>query len=155
MFASMPYRQQALFRRDAATMLFQLFVQAPLVLVLVAWVIWWGAALIGLPGSDLATGFLADAFTWLAFVQIYVLVVMMVPAILCCLSDPVGTRLAMWALASSISQSIPHLFYGMAASWEHTTGLPPATAGGVRFAFCPQPAIPASCFSPGSSPQLE
>ena len=144
------------FRRDAKTTLVQLFVQAPAVLLLIAWVIWWAASLIGLPGNELATGFLGDAFQLLVFIQTYVIMLMLVPAILCMLSDPVGTRLAMWALGSCLLSLMPQVFFLMQTLGDRAAGQPVvATQLGVRFAIRPQPPIPAFGFSPGASPQLE
>ncbi|MDE2900263.1 MAG: hypothetical protein OXN15_04475 [Chloroflexota bacterium] len=148
-------RQRTIFRQEAAGALFMLFIVGPATMVLLASAVWGIGALLGLPANALAIEVLGDSLGLLLLVQIYVVILMLVPGIFCMLSDPVGTRLAMWALGSSLCRTIPRLFYGMAASWEHSTGVPPAEAGGVRFAFSPRPTMPAPCFSPGTSPQLE
>ena len=47
-----------------------------MLLLALAWVIWWAA---GLPGNDLATGFLDDAFKLVVFIQMYLVAVMAGP----------------------------------------------------------------------------
>ena len=156
MFATMTNKQRALFRRDAATALVQLFVLGPALLLLIAWTIWWATALMGLPGNDLARGFLGDSFMLLLYVQIYVMAAMAIPAAASALSDPVVTRLEMWTLTACLISLLPQVFWLIEAFGRLSTSWAVVTApSGLRFAIRPQPSVPALCFSPGCSPQLE
>ena len=156
MFATVTIEQRALFRRDAATALVQLFVLGPALLLLIAWAIWWATALMGLPGNDLARGFLGDSFRLLLFVQIYVMAAMAIPAAASALSDPVVTRLAMWTFVACLLSLLPQVFCLIEAFGRLATSWAVVTApSGLRFAIRPQPSFPAPPFSPGSSPQLE
>ena len=181
MFVFMSDQQRATIRRDAKELLAQAFVMFPVLLLALAWVIWWAA---GLPGNDLATGLLDDTFKLLVFIQMYLVAVMAGPVILCYLSEPTGARLAMWTFTAIFFPRVVQLLEAagghMIAQWVplvtgwltdnffprvvqflemmggHPTAQPVlATPGGVRPAIRPQPSIPSLGFSPGASPQLE
>ncbi len=156
MFATMTTEQRALFRRDAARSLFQAFVLGPALLVTVAWVIWWASSLIGLPGNDLAQGFLGDSFGLLVVIQTHVLAAMAIPAVASGLSDPAGTRLAMWTLTACLFSLLPQVFWLMEAVGNRAAKQPlPAPLDGGRFDTRTQPLMPALRFCYGTSPQLE
>ena len=181
MFVFMSDQQRATIRRDAKELLAQAFVMFPVLLLALAWVIWWAA---GLPGNDLATGHLDDVFKQLVFIQMYLVAVMAGPVILCYLSEPTGARLAMWTFTAiffpqvvqlleaagvhTIAQRVPLTMWWFTAIvfpkviqfLKTLSGNPTAQPvltppGGVRFAIGPQPPIPALRFTPGASPQLE
>ena len=137
-------------------MMFMLFVVGPAMLLLLAWAVWWTAALLGAPANELTAGFLGDSFGLLAFVQSYVLMIMLVPGILCALSDPVQTKLAMWALAASAISLLPRVFCLM-EGLRSLLGVQslPAVPGGLRYNDWVRPSIPELRFTPGASPQLE
>ena len=133
-----------------------LFVVGPALMLLLAWAVWWTAALLGAPANDLATGFLGDSFGLLVLVQTYVVMIMMVPAILCALGDPVETKLAIWAFTASVFSLLPRVFclmegLGARAAYQ----ILPAPPKGVHFDTRTMQPIPALRFSYGTSPQLE
>ena len=106
----------------------------------------------GLPGSDLAASFLRDAVELLIFTMVYVTI----PVIVCALSDPVETRLAMRTLTASLFSLLPRAALLFETLGGQTATLTvPAMPDGVRFTIRPQPPIPSFGFSPGVSPQLE
>ena len=125
---------------------------APAMLVAIVAAIATVVSHMGLPGSDLAASFLRDAFEPLIFTMVYVTI----PVIVCALSDPVETRLAMRAFTASLFSLLPRVVLLLETLGGQTATLPvPATPDGVRFAIRPQMPIPALRFSPGTSPQLE
>ena len=118
------------------------------------------ASVMGLPGGNVATDFLRDAFGLLISTLVYVVAIITVPAIVCALSDSVGTKLCMSAFTASVFIFLPRVLPWIAQLLDMagcpTTVLPVLTTPlGVRFAIRPQPSLPALRFSPGASPQLE
>ena len=106
----------------------------------------------GLPGSDLAASFLRDAVEPLIFTMVYVTI----PVIVCALSDPVETRLAMRTLTASVFSLLPRvlcLMEGLGARLGVLSLL--AVPGVLRYAVRVLPSIPELRFTPGASPQLE
>ena len=117
-------------------MLFMLFVVGPALMLLLAWAVWWTAFLLGAPAMDLTTGFLGDAYSLLLFVQLYVVMIMAIPGIMCMLSDPVETRLAMWVLASSVLNVLPRVFCMMEGLGSLLGAQPvPVAPGGLRYSL--------------------
>lgn len=156
MFASVTRQQRTAFRAEARSTLFMLFVVGPAMLLALAWAVWWTASLLGAPGNELASGFLGDAFSLLVFVQTYVVMVMAIPGIMCMLSDPVETRLAMWALAASVLSLLPQVFCLMEGLGSLQGAQPvPATPDWLRYDVRVRFSVPELRFSPGVSPQLE
>ena len=137
-------------------MMFMMFVVGPALMLLLAWAVWWTAFLLGAPANELTAGFLGDSFGLLAFVQSYVLMIMLVPGILCALSDPVQTKLAMWVLAASAISLLPRVFCLMEGLGSLLGAQPvPVAPGGLRYSVRVRPSILELRFAPGVSPQLE
>ncbi len=156
MFASLTCQQRTAFREEATSLLVMLFVVGPAVMLLLGCWVWLTAALLGAPAIEMAADFLGDAFGLLAFVQVYVVMIMTVPGILCMLSDPVGTRLAMWALGSCLVSLMPQVFFLLQTIGIRAASQPVvATLIGARFSIRVHPAIPELRFTPGASPQIE
>ena len=133
-----------------------MFVVGPAVMLLLGCWVWLTAALLGAPAIEMTADFLGDAFGLLAFVQVYVVVLLMVPGIACMLSDPVGTRLAMWALGSCLVSLMPQVFFLMQTMGVRAASQPVVAApSSARFTIRVQPATPELRFAPGTSPQIE
>ena len=153
MFPFLSDQQRATILRDGKAILAQAFVMFPLLLLALAWVIWWAA---GLPGNDLDASSLDDVFKRLVFIQMYLVAVMAGPVIFCYLSEPAGIRLAIWTFTASLVCLLPRVGHLLETLGVPTTAQPvPAALGSVRFTIRPQPPIPSFGFSPGVSPQLE
>ena len=124
----------------------------PAMLIVTVWAIAAVVEVMGLPGSDLAASFLDDTFE----LQIVTMVYVTVPLIVCALSDPVSTRLAIRTLTASLVSLLPRFALLFETLGVQTATLTvPAVPDGVRLAVRPQMPIPALRFSPGASPQLE
>ena len=156
MFYPLPYQQIVALRRDFKVALFQAFVLMPTLILMLGWVIWWGDSLNGSPGNDLTQTFLGDSFKLLAFIQVYLVALMAFPALLCALSDPSGTRLAMWALTASVRSLLPRVFC-MTETLGPRLGVPPLAVvpAGLRYTVGARPSIPELRFTAGVSPQIE
>ncbi|MCY4623782.1 MAG: hypothetical protein OXC99_02065 [Chloroflexi bacterium] len=153
MFPFISDQQRATICRDGKAVLVQVFVMFPALLLASAWVIWWAA---GLQGNDQSTGVLDDVFKLFVFVQAYIVMVMAGPVILCHLSDPVETRMAIRTLTASLFSLLPRVALLFETLGGQTATLTvPAALGGVRLAVRPQTPISAPGFFPGASPQLE
>ncbi len=129
---------------------------APAMLMAFVWTIAAAIDVMGLPGDDFATSFLRGSL-WL---QVFTMVYVTVPLIVCALSDPVEIRLAMRtsivSLASFLPRVIPRILHFLETLVGHPTAKPIlATPEGVRPRILPQPSILALGFSPGVSPQIE
>ena len=156
MFYPLPYHQLVALRRDFKAMLFQAFILMPALILMLAWVIWWGDSIAGSPSNDLTRTFLGDSFKLLAFIQAYLVALMAFPALLCTLSDPAGTRLAMWALAASVFTLITRVLCLIDALGVRLNAQPiPAVPSGLRYTVRVRPSIPELRFTAGVSPQLE
>lgn len=136
-----------------------MFVVGPALMLLLALMVWGTEILLGLlgaPADGLTLDFMGDAFGLLGLVQISVVVILLIPGILCMLSDPVGTRLAMWALGSCLLSLMPRVFC-LAEDLGARLDAPsmPVVHNGLRYKFQARPSIPELRFSPGVSPQLE
>lgn len=156
MFYPLSLEQRLVFRRDAKVGLFQAFVLGPALMLAVAGVIGWAESLNGMGGSHLSRTFLGDSFTLLAFIQAYLVVLMAFPALLCALSDPVESRLAMWALSASVFSLLPHVFCVMETLGARL-GVPSLAVvpAGLHYTVGARPSIPELRFTPGTSPQIE
>ena len=160
MFSSATYQQRVQFRREDKAILALILLLAPAALVatagVIACVIKTAADVMGLPGGDLAASFLHDTFGLTIFTLLYVVAIITVPAIVCALSDPVSSRLAIRPFKDFVFGFLPPVVQFLETLGGHPTAQPLlATPGGVRPVIRPQPSLPALRFSPGDSPQLE
>ena len=171
-------QQRATIRRDAKELLAQAFVMFPVLLLALAWVIWWARACRGTTWPRAIWTMCSSS--WCSF-QMYLVAVMAGPVILCYLSEPTGARLAMWTFTAiffpqvvqlleaagvhTIAQRVPLTMWWFTAIvfpkviqfLKTLSGNPTAQPvltppGGVRFAIGPQPPIPALRFHPPALP---
>ncbi len=152
MFARLIRQQPAKFHNDLTPTPDLFFWLAPALMIVTVWGI--AAALegMGLPGGDLAASFLDVTFG----LQIFMMVYVTVPLIVCALSDPVSIRLGIRTLTASLGSLLPRVALLFETLGGQTATLTvPAALGGVRLAVRPQPPISAPGFFPGASPQLE
>jgi hypothetical protein len=111
---------------------------------------------LGLPGSDVGAYFMHDASELLISTIVYVLAISTVSAVLRALSDPVETKVAIWTFIPWLCSFFPKVVQFLDSLGCRTTDQPVLTTPlSLRFAIRPQSPIPALCFSPGASPQLE
>ena len=152
MFASLTRQQPAKSHNDlepTPDLFFWLATALPIVTV---WAVAAAVHGMGLPGGEIAAGFLDDTLE----LQIVTMVYVTVPLIVCALSDPMTIRLAIRTLTASLGRLLPQVALLFETLGGQTATLTvPAMPDSVRLAVRPQMPIPALRFSPGASPQLE
>ena len=145
---------------EAMVILGQMVLLLPVLLVVTIGVVGLIAYEMGLPGSDVGTYFLHDAFGLLISALLYVVAVITVPAILRALSDPewakLETRQAMWSFTAVVCSVVQQIAQPLEWLARRSTASPIlVTSLGNRFAIRPLPSFPALGFFSGSCPQLE